>query len=442
MKNKWSVFIFAAVLLVSGCTAAGNKDADLAVSGMVEANSINISSMLSGRVERVFVMEGDIVKKGDELLRLEDTILQLQLQLAQAGLKSANAAVQTAQVGLDSARAQYNLTLSLALAASHQVGQQALFQAQSNDFDQPSWFFSDQERKISTQSALESARKDLERTRTDLESIENNVGSASFLTIEKTLSDARVEYDLALAVYDIARTAQGGTELEDAAKDSLDDAKTALDNAQSDYDDAISTEAAQDLLEARARVRVAQERFNLAMDALQKFQTGRNSPEVIIADFMVKQAQSILDQANASVSQAQAQIDLVKEQIKELTVYAGLDGVVLTSSVEPGEMIQAGLTVMTIAQLDHLSVTVYIPENRYGEVMLGQEATLHVDSFPGETFTARVTRIADQAEFTPQNVQTTEGRQTTVYAVELTIDNPDSRLKPGMPVDVDFSQQK
>jgi len=227
----------------------------------------------------------------------------------------------------------------------------------------------------------------------------------------------------------------------DAADDALDDAKTMLENAQSDYDDALSTEAAQDILEARARVRVSQVRHDLAVDSFRELQTGFSSPEVILAEFAVRQAQAGLDQAHAAVLQAQAQVDLVQEQIKELSVFAGLDGVVLTSSIESGEMIQAGLSVMTIAQLDHLSVTVYIPENRYGEVMLGQEANLTVDSFPGETFIARVTRIADQAEFTPQNVQTVEGRQTTVYAVELTIDNPDSRLKPGMPIDVDFSQQ-
>jgi len=61
-----------------------------------------------------------------------------------------------------------------------------------------------------------------------------------------------------------------------------------------------------------------------------------------------------------------------------------------------------------------------------------------VDSFPGETFTAIVTRIADQAEYTPRNVQTREERQTTVYAVELSADNPGGKFKPGMPVDVTF----
>ena len=61
-----------------------------------------------------------------------------------------------------------------------------------------------------------------------------------------------------------------------------------------------------------------------------------------------------------------------------------------------------------------------------------------MDSFPNETFTALVTRISDKAEFTPQNVQTKEGRQTTVYAIELSVDNVDGKLKPGMPVDVIF----
>jgi HlyD family secretion protein len=47
-------------------------------------------------------------------------------------------------------------------------------------------------------------------------------------------------------------------------------------------------------------------------------------------------------------------------------------------------------------------------------------------------------RIADRAEYTPRNVQTEEGRRTTVFAVELMVENPQGRLKPGMPADVKF----
>ncbi|MBC8496231.1 MAG: efflux RND transporter periplasmic adaptor subunit, partial [Chloroflexi bacterium] len=110
-------------------------------------------------------------------------------------------------------------------------------------------------------------------------------------------------------------------------------------------------------------------------------------------------------------------------------------------NVEAGELIQPGLAAMTISQLDELTVTVYIPENQYGQINLGDTAQLKVDSFPFKTFEAVVTRIADQAEYTPRNVQTQEERQTTVYAVELSVNDPDGKLKPGMPSDVVFGGQ-
>jgi len=119
-------------------------------------------------------------------------------------------------------------------------------------------------------------------------------------------------------------------------------------------------------------------------------------------------------------------------------VYTAVAGVVMTRNVEPGELVQPGLTALTIGQLDELTVTVYIPENRYGQLSLGDEATVTVDSFPNETFAATVVRIADQAEFTPRNVQTSEERQTTVYAVEFAVTDKAVPLKPGMPADVRF----
>jgi HlyD family secretion protein len=95
---------------------------------------------------------------------------------------------------------------------------------------------------------------------------------------------------------------------------------------------------------------------------------------------------------------------------------------------------------LTIGQIDSLSIVVYVPESQYGQISLGQTAQVKVDSFPGETFTATVTHIADQAEFTPRNVQTSEERATTVYAVKLSIDNAAGKLKPGMPADVTFTE--
>lgn len=62
-----------------------------------------------------------------------------------------------------------------------------------------------------------------------------------------------------------------------------------------------------------------------------------------------------------------------------------------------------------------------------GRVRLGQRARVTVDAFPREA--------ASEAEFTPRNVQTPKERAKLVFRVKITIENPDGRLKPGMPAD-------
>ena len=65
-----------------------------------------------------------------------------------------------------------------------------------------------------------------------------------------------------------------------------------------------------------------------------------------------------------------------------------------------------------------------------------------VDSFPDRVFDGRVTRIADQAEFTPTTVQTKEERVNSVFAVEISLANPNRALKPGMPADATFPEPR
>jgi HlyD family secretion protein len=127
---------------------------------------------------------------------------------------------------------------------------------------------------------------------------------------------------------------------------------------------------------------------------------------------------------------------VAKEEIR-----AYQDGVVLERLFEPGELATPGSTLLTIGDLYTLNLTVYVPEDRYGQIILGHPYSVTVDSFPGRAFEGKVTHIADQAEFTPRNVQTVEGRKNTVFAIRLTLANPGLELKPGMPADVNFSQK-
>jgi HlyD family secretion protein len=112
------------------------------------------------------------------------------------------------------------------------------------------------------------------------------------------------------------------------------------------------------------------------------------------------------------------------------------DGTVLSRNLDVGEMVVPGGTRVVIGQLEEVRLTVYVPEDKYGQIQLGQSVTIPADSFPDNSFYGQVIRIADEAEFTPRNVQTVEGRLATVYAVEILAPNPDLRLKPGMPADV------
>ena len=222
--------------------------------------------------------------------------------------------------------------------------------------------------------------------------------------------------------------------------DSLDAAQTELQDAQQAYDALLNTDAADRVLKARAAVSVARERHEVALDNLSRLQTGEYSSQVKISSLSLEQAKNGLQQAQSAVNQAEANLTLLDTQLGKLTVYAPIDGVILTRNVEPGEFVQPGAAAITMADLAELTITVYVPEDRYGEISLGQEATVTVDSFPNETFTAKITFIADQAEFTPRNVQTVQGRSATVYAVKLKVSDPDGKLKLGMPADVVFTK--
>ncbi len=366
-------------LLLAGCGPA--ESTALQASGQIEATEIAVAPELSGRVVDVSVAEGDSVEKGDPLLTLDDSLLQAQKRTLEAGLDSANANVRSAQVALEVAQLGYDQTLSAALEAEKAARVSIWKESKPGEFDQPTWYFNREERLKAAQAEADATQADLEKEQEKLDSVEQQVTSAAFLDAEKKLAEARVAFENAKDVLD-RTNGSNGAELRDAAQTALDDAKIDLEDAQKDYDDALTSDDAKDVLEARARVYVAQERYDMAQDALRAFQTGADSPEVVMAAKTVEQAQSTLESAQTAVDQVQAQLSELEAQMDKLTVNAPQEGVVLVRSVQTGEVVQAGMTVMTLAKLDHLTVTVYIPEDRYGEVKLGETASLRTDSFP------------------------------------------------------------
>jgi HlyD family secretion protein len=110
-------------------------------------------------------------------------------------------------------------------------------------------------------------------------------------------------------------------------------------------------------------------------------------------------------------------------------------GVVVSRSVEVGDLVAAGAPVLTVADLTRPYLRVYVAETDLGRVKVGQPVEVRVDAFPDRVFRGAVAEISDRAEFTPGNVQTREERIKLVFAVKVELSNPDGVLKPGLPAD-------
>ena len=413
-------------------------DGQLKASGTIEAVVVNVSPEVAGKVSEVLAVEGQAVQADAALLALDGSLLTAQRAVASAQVDSAKAALNTAQSAYDTAQQQYNSALTNALASEKATRTSVWKDTKPTEFNQPTWFFSKEERLQAAQTEVDLAATALKDAQDKLANVQQKSGSAKFLDVEAALAQARVTFQNAKTVLDLTSGGSDSQSLRDEAQIIFDDASIALDDAQKEYDDELTTEGATDVLQARAKVVVAQEIYDNAADNLRALQTGIDSQPVITAGKILDQAKAAMDQAAANIKTAEANLALLDAQMKKLAVNAPMDGVILTRNVEPGEFVQPGAVAMTMANLNELTITVYVPEDQYGKISLGQQATVTVDSFAGETFTAEVIHMADQAEFTPRNVQTVEGRSSTVYAIKLKVTDTEGKLKIGMPADVVF----
>lgn len=452
MHDRRRIIIPILVVLAIGATAVwyftrqdqASADGAIEASGTVEAVEVIVSPEISGRVTEVLAEQGEQVNAGDPLLGLDDQLLKSQHQRAVEALEAAKANQITADTGLSLAKAALSSAQANAeaVAASSRVEQLAAEQALDDLYENSEVARAQTERAVAAANrAVREAQYQLDNFTVPL-SQRGMSASEAIKEMQKRLDEARSNFE-PYKYYPSSDTER-------------EDRKEALDEAQSEYDAAIRR------MEYEAELARARAALDKANQDLAKLENGPDpNQEAILkaridaaiaapkqaasnveqAQAGIEQAQARLEQAFAAIQQAQAEVDLADVQLEKTVVYAARDGVVLTRSVEPGEVVQPGAALMTIGDLNSLVITVYVPEDLYGQISLGQEAQVTVDSFPGETFQATVNHIADQAEFTPRNVQTAEGRKTTVFAVELALDNREGKLKPGMPADVIFGSK-
>jgi multidrug resistance efflux pump len=466
--KKLMVIGLVSMLMLAGCDVlTETEDGGMTASGVVETTVVALAPKVSGTVVELFAEAGDQVEAGEEIMLIENKVLQAQFDQAQAAYDAAQAALDTAESGLVSAEAgveiaelnvemaevQYQMTLQAARLQEQPERIESWNASSPNEFELPVWYFEASEEIAAAEVEVESARATLELERENLTDVIESVSNADLTAAEERLVNAQAAFLVAEELQKRQAEQNGRKEIDDYVDGLYDAAEAELESAQAEYDSLISEVAAEDLLEARARVVVAFERYQIALDQLAELRVGAEALEVSAAQLGVEQAKAMavqaaaiqvqsqagVEQAKQMVAQAQAGLELIELQIADLSVTAPTDGVVLARSVEVGELVQPGMMAFSIGQLAELTITVYISEDQYGQINLGQAAEVSVDSFPDEVFTATVTRISDQAEYTPRNVQTEEDRRTTVFAIELSVGDTDGKLKPGMPADVWFS---
>jgi len=143
-------------------------------------------------------------------------------------------------------------------------------------------------------------------------------------------------------------------------------------------------------------------------------------------------------QARAKLESARQAAALADIRLGYARLVSPLAGTVLSKATEPGEYVAAGTPIVTAADLSAVYLRAYVNETDLGRVKLGQPARVTADTWPGRVYDGRVAFIAEEAEFTPKNVQTQAERVKLVYRVKIDIPNPAGDLKPGMPADAEI----
>ncbi|MGQ9709188.1 MAG: HlyD family secretion protein [Anaerolineae bacterium] len=377
------------LFFLTSCAQTGG-DGPLTATGFIEGTQVRIAPEVGGRIAEILVDEGDEVVAGQVLVRLDDALWQSKLREAQAAVTAAEA----------------NLSRVLAGARPAEIAaaKAALARAQAE--------------RDGAQKALEDARQAL-RNPQDL---------------DLQIAEARTQVRLAEQEVEQAKATLADTEgrygpddfRTRAARAALEAAQAKLDGAQRYLEVLTDTRRRPLALQAQvhaaeAQWRAAEAAVEAAQAELDKLQAGPTPEEVALAQ--------------AQLAQARAALALVEAQGSQLTLVSPITGTVSTRSAQVGETAVPGVPIITLIQLDPVTLVLYIPENRIGEVQIGQTVEVTVDAFPNRAFTGTVATIGTKAEFTPRNIQTREERVNLVFAVKVVIPNPDRALKPGMPAD-------
>ena len=353
------------------------------VSGNLEMTLVDISFKTAGRMTELTVREGDTVKKGQVIARLDAA------QLEQQKLRDV-----AAVAGAQSIYSQLKTTIE--------------YQEATIDSD------------------IASRQAQLAQQQAHLDELNAGSRAPEIRQADSSVNEARAQMELAKADWARAQTLYKDT---DISTSQFDQARTKFDAANAVL--AQAEDRARLVQEGPRKEEIAGARAQLAaaQAAVRTAQANRID---------LRRKQEELAQRLSDIQRAQAQVGITEAQLSDTVVTSPIDGVVLVKSAEPGEVIAAGTGIVRIGDVDHPWLRAYVGETDLGRVKLGTAVNLTTDSYPGKVYHGTVSLIASEAEFTPKQIQTKEERVKLVYRIKVDVENSSHELKNNMPVDAEI----
>lgn len=387
MKRAWIVIGIAAVVAVAVWliyrSVNERPDDRILLSGNIELTEISIAFKVPGKLIERTVDEGDNVKKGMLIARIDrDQLLRTQ---------------EREKAGLGSSRQQLEEALS------------------------------------SVEWQEKTLEADIEQRRADLKAYEAQYEELIHGSRPQEIRDAKAAVDSAQAEY--ARASNDWKRMQmlyqrdeisalqfDQYRRNYEAAEAGLRSAKEKSELVVIGPREEQIAAAAAQVKRA--RAGLQAAEANEIELRRRRQEVAAR--------------REEVKRQIAQVGVVASQLDDTIATSPIDGVVLVKAAEIGEVLAPGSTVVTVGDIDHPWLRGYLNERDLGRVKLGAKARITTDSFPGKSYWGYVSFISSQAEFTPKQIQTFEERVKLVYRIKIEVANPERELKLNMPVDAEI----
>jgi HlyD family secretion protein len=388
MKKRIIVIIVVLAAVAAGVYAyrsgiGRTPDNRIMVSGNIELTEVNIAFKTAGRLIERTVDEGDAVKKGQVVARLDRDQLVAQRERQAAELASAEEQLAQAETSLEWERA--NL-----------------------------------------EGDVEQRKADLASNESRLQELKNGSRPQEIQESRAAVEAAQSELDRAQRDWDRAQTLYKN---DDISTEQFDQYRNRWQSADAALKQAQQRDA---LVQVGPRVEVIQA-------AAGQVEKARGALKMAEANTLeIKRREQELITRRDEIESAKAGLALIDAQLADTIAYSPVDGVVLVKSADVGEVLNVGTTIVTVGDIDHPWLRGYVNETALGKIKVGAKAKVTTDSYPGKVYEGRVSFIASEAEFTPKQIQTEEERVKLVYRIKIELDNPRRELKSNMPADAEI----